>query len=313
MMPFAIFFLFACSGGTGGKVADQPADTTSKKPIGAISSYYLPYDLKNPSQKFKMPDALQEISGIDVLQKSKLVCVQDEKGVIYEYDLKKEEVRHSIEFAKKGDYEGVANVNDTIYVLESNGNIFRVIHLNTDSQKTKEFNTSLDKDNDTEGLCYDKKNRRLLIACKKKAGSDMKNVRAIYSFNLSTHEVDEKPAYVISLDAIKSFVSKENPAKFIGQELKDLADPKKGDVSFQPSELAIHPVTGDIYVIATVGKLLLVMNSDGKIVSINELDPGIYKQPEGITFMEDGTMFISDEGRDGHGNILKFNYQPNEK
>jgi uncharacterized protein YjiK len=289
------------------------ADSSNVVAVKDMSSYPFPYDLTNPSERFKLPDELTEISGIDVYKKSKLVCVQDEKGEIYEYDVKKGEVKHSSDFGKKGDYEAVANVNDTIYVLESSGNIFRVTDLNGDQQKTHEFKTSLNKENDSEGLCYDRKNNRLLIACKKKAGAGIKNARAIYAFDLQTGEVNPKPAYLVSIDEVKAYIQKSDRAKFIGQAIKDLLDPEKGDVAFQPSEIAIHPISGDIYLISTVGKILLVLDPSGKIVCIKELNPDIFKQPEGLTFMQDGTMYISDEGQQGHGNILKFNYLQNGK
>ena len=279
----------------------------------AMASYPFPYDLSKPSEKFKLPGELTEISGIDVYKKFKLVCVQDEKGEIYEYDVKKGEVKHSHDFGKKGDYEAIANVNDTIYVLESSGNIFRVTDLNSDLQKTHEFKTSLNKENDSEGLCYDKKNNRLLVACKKKAGAGIKNARAIYAFDLKSGEVDPKPAYLVSIDEVKAYIHKTDRAKFIGQAIKDLLDPEKGDVAFQPSEIAIHPISGDIYLISTVGKILLVLDPSGKIVCIKELDTEVFKQPEGLTFMQDGTMYISDEGQQGHGNILKFDYKEDGK
>lgn len=310
---FSLQILLACSGTPKTTVSPPPTDSTVAVIRDTAGTFIFPYDLSLPSEKFKLPDELTEISGIDVYKKSKLVCVQDEKGNIYEYDLKKGEVKHSVDFAKKGDYEGVANVNDTIYVLESNGDLFRITDFNNDLQHTDEYKTELDKDNDTEGLCYDRKNQRLLIACKKKAGGNIQNARAIYAFDLKRKKLNPKPAYLISLDEVKAYISKADPAKFVGEEIRDLSDPKKGDVAFQPSELAIHPLTGDIYVIATVGKILLVLNPSGKIICIKELDAEMFKQPEGITFMEDGTMYISDEGRGGHGNILKFNYLPNAK
>ena len=58
---------------------------------------------------------------------------------------------------------------------------------------------------------------------------------------------------------------------------------------------------------------MVVLDRDGKIKFIQELDSKIFKQPEGICFRRDGTMFISDEGRSGHGNILEFKYQPDAK
>ena len=54
--------------------------------------------------------------------------------------------------------------------------------------KTKKIKTPLSRKNDTEGLCYDKKNQYFLIACKERAeiknGADYKGKKAnILKFN----------------------------------------------------------------------------------------------------------------------------------
>jgi DNA-binding beta-propeller fold protein YncE len=76
--------------------------------------------------------------------------------------------------------------------------------------------------------------------------------------------------------------------------------------------LAIHPFTRDIYVIASVGKLLVVLNPEGKIKHVIKLPVSVFKQPEGIAFDSAGNLFITNEGRNGKGNILKFLYLKDE-
>jgi uncharacterized protein YjiK len=90
--------------------------------------------------------------------------------------------------------------------------------------------------------------------------------------------------------------------------MKETMKPGKDDSPFAPSEIAIHPITHDIYVLCSVGKLLIVLNDDGVIQYITSLDPSIFRQPEGITFFENGDMLISDEAKGHHANILKFTY-----
>ena len=48
------------------------------------------------------------------------------------------------------------------------------------------------------------------------------------------------------------------------------------------------------------------MNLKGVIINIVELDKRIFNQPEGICFSENGDMFISNEGKNGKANILRF-------
>lgn len=269
-----------------------------------------PYDLKQPAESFKLPEALTEISAIDMYRKNKLVCVNDEKGKVYIYDMKKDELKESVDFGSKGDYEGIANVNDTIYVLSSNGNLHQITGFETEKQQTREFKTPLNEKNDTEGLCYDAKYHRLLIACKQDAGNGLKGVKAIYAFDLKTMELIPRPVYLIRLDALKNFLLENDKQKLIIQDVQSFFDSEKGDLAFQPSEVAIHPVADEIYVISSVGNLLVVMNRIGAILHAAPLDPNLLKQPEGICFADNGDMYISDEGRSHHGNILYFPYKP---
>lgn len=309
VLLFSLIVMISCAGNT----VIPPAGKQAKPRMDSITtsgSDPFPYDLRQPTEKIKLPEALTEISAIDAYKKSKMVCVQDEKGAVYVYDLSKKELKEEISFGSKGDYEGIANVHDTIWVLSSDGNLHRIINFNTKNQKTKEFNTPLNKENDTEGLCYDEKNNRLLIACKEKPGASMKGMRAVYAFNLQSNSIVTIPAYSIRLDDIRQFLRQHNMEKFMTNELRSLLDPGKGDVTFQPSEIHVHPISNQLYILSSVGKLLLVLNRENKIQHIVSLDPSVFRQPEGMTILQDGTLYIADEGGDGHGNILKFNYRP---
>jgi hypothetical protein len=50
---------------------------------------------------------------------------------------------------------------------------------------------------------------------------------------------------------------------------------------------------------------ILVANKDWKLTKLYELDKNVFYQPEGITFSEDGRLFISNEGKKGKPNILE--------
>ena len=299
-----ILLLFLSCGNKNSSVSDsERTDTVAQAAVPAG-----PYDLKNPDEKFKLPDELTEISGIDVYQKNRLVCVNDEKGKVYIYDVKKDELKEGVDFGKKGDYEGIAVVNDTVYVLSSNGSLHQVTGFGSPEQKTTDFKTSLDEKNDTEGLGFDVSARRLLIACKADPGNNLKGVRTVYAFDLKTMQLVPQPVYTVKLDELKSLLLKSDKGKVVGDEIKSLLEPEKGDVTFQPSEIAIHPVTNEVYMISSVGNLMVIINRSGVVQDVFSLDPNTFKQPEGLCFLENGDMYISDEGRDGKGNILYFKY-----
>ena len=66
--------------------------------------------------------------------------------------------------------------------------------------------------------------------------------------------------------------------------------------NFAPSAIALNPIDGNIYLLSTVGKTLLVADRSAEIKSIYFLDDAAYIQPEGICFDHRGIMWISNEG-----------------
>ena len=253
--------------------------------------YVFPYDLTDPDEKFKLSSKLEEISGLTMYSHKKLLCVQDEDAWIFEFDIEDDEVDEKIDFGKDGDYEGITMVDETVYVLRMDGDLYKVTDYDKKDQETEKIETTLSDKNNTEGLCYDPVENRLLIAAKDRAGDGKKwkNKRSIFEYDLEKEELKNKPAYVIDLE-----------------ELAELMNSSKSKEKFKPSGIAIHPSTGHIYIIGSVGKKLLVLDRKGNIIYIETLDPSIFKQPEGITFSDDADLFISTEGAGGKAKIYKF-------
>ena len=271
----------------------------------------IPYDIKDPDIIHRLPISLEEISGIAYFSKNKLACIEDEHAIVYIYDLKKNKVISKYDFGKDGDYEDIAVVDKVIYVLQSNGTIIKIKNIDTKRKiKTIEIETPLKKINDTEGLVYDKNTNSLLIACKESPSINTKELykgfKAIYRFDLNNDKFIEKPEYLIDLS--KLYDNNNGSVKKLFIETAKKLNLTSGDNIFYPSGLAIHPFDDEtIYVISSIGKLLLTINRNGKILDIIELDRNIFNQPEGICFSKEGNMFISNEGKNEGGNIVKFN------
>src|SRR5690606_33254397 len=120
-------------------------------------------------------------------------CVQDELGTIYIYNTSSEKIEKEIPFSGAGDFEGLTIVGETAYVLRADGNLFQVKNYTAAKPVVIEYNLALTAKQDPEGLTYDSKNNRLLIAIK---GSepDSEDYKGIYSFNLKTNTMDRVPA-----------------------------------------------------------------------------------------------------------------------
>ena len=274
-------------------------------------NYTFPYTLTAPEKVRKLPPKLNEISGQSHIASDSFACIQDEKGTIYLLNLNTAEIEDKINFADDGDFEGITLVYKTAWALKSSGDLYRIEDFLHSEKKhrAKKYETELSKKNDTEGLAFDKENNRLLIACKGnpyiKKKKNGKHKRAIYEFDLDKEELNGEPAFVIDLEQIKNFRDYNTLTK-LGIELLAMLDENKGDVTFQPSDLAVHPRTNNIYVIGSVGDLLIVLNPSGEILAMVDLSDKLFNQPEGICFKGDGTMYISNEGGEKKATILEF-------
>lgn len=78
----------------------------------------------------------------------------------------------------------------------------------------------------------------------------------------------------------------------LGVELMAYINESKGDVSFQPSGMAIHPVSGNIYIIASVGNLLMVYSKESIMLAMIKLRSEYFPKPEGICFSPDGSLYF---------------------
>jgi len=275
----------------------------------APDTFSIPYDLENPQSIYKLSSALYEISGIAIYKDSLLACVQDEKGVVYLYDLEEKEITKKIKFGKDGDFEGIAVVEGTIYVLKSNGDIYRIKKPEKKDPKVKKIKTPLSTANDCEGLAYDQVSNSLLIACKGTASYKNhkfdKRSKGIHALNLDSLVFNTYPAYLVDVNLIVESAKLDPYLRVSNKIMQQLYS--GGNIVFQPSGVAVHPISNHIYILASVGKLLVVLDRDGRILEIQQLNRNIFRQPEGICFNANGNLYISNEGRGGKGTILIFN------
>ena len=73
----------------------------------------------------------------------------------------------------------------------------------------------------------------------------------------------------------------------------------------QPSDIAIHPTTGDLYLVDGPRPKLLIMDPQGRPKNVFNIARSDFKQPEGLSFTPGGELYISSEGVDGAGVLAK--------
>jgi uncharacterized protein YjiK len=249
-----------------------------------ISSGDYQYDVYSYEKDYILPGRLVEISGLAYWKENILLCVEDERGHLYLYDYGKEEIIQEIKFGKKGDYEGVTQSEDIAYVIKSTGKLY---YFNIEEEPDiTNIDLPFNSSNDLEGITKGHKKDDFYIVCKQNPEVLENGVkgRAVYSYNLKKDKVKIKPYIHLTSE---SFV----------EEIKKAGLSPSRHMPFNPSGIAVHPFSEDVFLISSVGKLLVVFDKSGSIISMAPLKRSLFRQPEGICFDNEGNMFISSEGR----------------
>lgn len=266
----------------------------------------LPYNLKQEDKRIILPAELREVSGISIVDAETLVCVQDEEGIVFVYNLKKQEVTRTIDFAGPGDYEGITPAGNDLYVLRSDGTLFRIRDFEKKHPRVDSIQTGI-PNKDNEGLCFDKTNKRLLIGSKSKIakGSEFKHLRTIYAFDLRSNTLQEQALYTYDIQVIKEF-AKQNNIELPTKPGKKNPEDSVPVLKFQISGIYIHPKSGFLYVLSASDYYLFVFDKTGAIRHLEVLDPKTFNKAEGIAIMPNGDLYISNEGQSGDPKILLF-------
>ena len=256
-------------------------------------NYEFAFNFDRP-EVVKLPKKLQEISGLaGWKEEGQLIAIQDEDGLFFIVDANSGDILEEFNFGKDRDYEGVARKGDQIFVLERDGDIHQVEFVpGKQEYKSEKVETDFTYRNDTEGICYDERTNSLLIIPKEDqfdAEGDGDYRRGIYAFSLETLSMSTTPAYYIDQFAVGNVVYGKNRPYLM-----------------KPSGVAVDPLTDDIYVIASVGNILVVIDRDNDVKQIELLKEKVFRQPEGICFDESGNLYISSEGRGGKGTVASL-------
>ena len=265
------------------------------------------YNLSEPDRVYELPYVLHEISGITMMGDNIIACIQDENGVIYFYDLRHDRLTNQSYFYQNGDYEGIAKAGNSIWVLRSDGVLFEVTGYGSEIAENKYYRSGVPAHN-IEGLCFDSKDNRLLIGPKDQYidKDASKEKRYIYAFDVGTGKPVNVPVYTFNMKTIRKF-AKENHIDVHYKHKKN--GKKEAEIEFRISEIAINPVTNKLYLLSGMEKLLMVFDLRGQIEYMEKLDDDLFNQPEGLTFLANGDMLISNESK----NKPKNNTMPIKK
>ena len=250
------------------------------------------YDFSGGQSKtVTLPKQLNEISGLAITGDNRLFTHNDEVGAVYEVDISTGEITNEINLGKKKvkkDFEGIAVVKDSLFMVTSSGVVYKFSY--SDDEKNvdyKKFITILSAKYNVEGLCYDEATNSLLLVCKEYAGKNLKEYKAIFSFDLSNYKLQEEPRFLINLDSLKNKFNINN---------------------FSPTGIEVHPNSGNVFILSSHEKAIVELSFNGILLNAVKLKSKNHRQPEGIAFLPDLTLLISDEGQNKRGNLTSIPY-----
>lgn len=241
---------------------------------------------KKPAWHAALPPALEEISGLACTTDGRVFAHNDERGKIYHIDAHTGKILKSFSIGLHtvhDDFEGLCIVGDTFYLSTSKGDIY-TFREGDDGTRVPYtvHNTSLGKQYELEGLCYDPLTQTLLLPAKDIKKKKKHNRRPIFSFLLTTKTLDQTPRFVLQDD--------------------DIDNTPNGE--FNPSSIEYNPATDTFFLLAAQGHAILELSQAGEILHQSALDSELFPQPEGITFTPDGTLILCSEASDTHPAII---------
>ena len=229
--------------------------------------------------RFKLPKALREISGLALDDAERLYGHDDERAIIYQIDYQQGRIlnRFGLRGGLAADFEGIAWLNDRLFMITSAGELFEFPAGAADA--VVPYQTHTDGLNcEVEGLTRSADGNGLLAACKNRPKG--KQALHIYRWQPGDTQWSAEPFIRVKrsqFDALFAESGMERPDKF------------------QPTAITVTPERR-LLLIAGPQKVLLELSAEGVPVAVARLDADVHRQSEGIAMTASGVLIIADEG-----------------
>jgi hypothetical protein len=248
------------------------------------------YNVDDPNARvLRLPKRLAEASGLATSPDGRVFCHNDEEGVVCQIDLTNGKVVKQFSIGRltvRDDFEGIAIADTLFYLVSSGGRIYEFKEGGNGAHVGYQiYKTALSEKNDVEGLEFNRAQNVLLLACKGDAGKGLRGMKAVYAFSLKNKKLIDKPHLLLPLDSLGR---------------------KTGHGQFNPSGIAIHPVSGTYFIVSANGRSILEFSSSGTILGQQHLPSKTNRQPEGITFGPGHALIICNDGRGSVGTLTVY-------
>ncbi len=265
------------------------------------------FNFKQPDFILNLPFELREISGISSYADNEIACVQDKNGTIFIYNLESDSIIHQFQFASSGTFEGMTRVDSTYYILQGDATMIELKYP-YDSTSCQRIKLGVNNLNN-EGLCIDQRGNRLLLAPKTKInkGKENKDLVGIYAINLDTKRIENEAVFYMSIAEIEAFANERNIP--LPQKINKAAKDSVSALKFEPTSIAVHPRSDEIYILSSVDQSIIVYDKEGKLQNFMRLDPTMISRPKRIVFLANGDLVITNDNPYGKPTLIKFHWQ----
>ena len=229
-----------------------------------------------PVAEWIMPPELREISGLALTSRGTVLTHDDNVARVYEIDPKSGILLKGFSLAGgvRGDFEAITIAGPDVYLLRSNGKIYKFKEGADASQvPCTMYDTGLGNDCEFESMAYEADSSRLLLVCKKFVQKEAPKELLIYRVPLPLGDRSAITAMQVAM--------------------KDVTGSNKWK-NFHPSDINIDQFTKNYVIVASHEKGLIVVTPDGEVVRSEPL-PGDHRQPEGVAVTPDSLLLVSDE------------------
>ncbi len=239
-------------------------------------------------KQWKLPKRLREISGLALTPDERLLAVADEKAIVYELDYQEGKIIKSFALgdpAVRADFEGIAVLGDTVWLMTSDGLLFAATEgADGRSVPYQRYDTDHGDYCELEGLAQDRATATLLLVCKhaKSKQDDL----MIFEWSASIDGIEHNRDVAVPEALITGIIDKKR---------------------ISPSGIAVDPQTGERVLVAARQGVLVRLTADGVLSEAILLKKkGRHKQAEGIEMTRDGRLLIADEGGGGRARLAVY-------
>jgi uncharacterized protein YjiK len=244
--------------------------------------------LSEPAAEFRLSGRLREISGLAVSEDGRVFAHDDERAVIYEIDTRNGDLVKAFAMGDapiRGDFEGIAVVDDRFYLVSSDGVIYESGEGGDDDRMLfNAYATGVGRRCEVEGLAHEPVDDTLLILCKNARDESLEAFVAVFRWSRAERSLFVQPL-LIDLEDVERATDQKN---------------------FAASGIERDPRTGHYVLIAGPDRAVVAVRRDGRVLGGGRLDADRHPQAEGITFGAEGRLWIADEGASRRARLTAY-------